>query len=154
MSSEPRKTPAVQRWVFWPAAGIVSVFVAFAMLLPEPTEALFNSVQSGIVSNFNWYYVLLAAFFVIFCLWMGFSRYGNIKLGKDDDKPEFSLGSWFSLLFAAGMGIGLVFYGVSEPLSHFAQPRPASPEPTASSPSRRCPRPTCIGGCMPGRSTW
>jgi choline/glycine/proline betaine transport protein len=124
MSSEPSRTPTVQRWVFWPAAVIVLIFVAFAMILPEATEAAFASVQSSIVSNFNWYYVLLAAFFVVFCLWMGFSRYGNIKLGKDDDEPEFSLGSWFSLLFAAGMGIGLVFYGVSEPLSHFAQPRP------------------------------
>jgi choline/glycine/proline betaine transport protein len=124
MSSEPARAPAVQRWVFWPAAVIVLIFVTFALILPEATEALFASVQSSIVSNFNWYYVLLAAFFVAFCLWMGFSRYGNIKLGKDDDEPEFSLGSWFSLLFAAGMGIGLVFYGVSEPLSHFAQPRP------------------------------
>jgi choline/glycine/proline betaine transport protein len=124
MSSREGTKPAVERWVFWPAAGIVSVFVAFAMLLPEATEAVFDSVQSSIVSNFNWYYVLLAALFVAFCLWMGFSRYGDIKLGRDDDEPEFSLGSWFSLLFAAGMGIGLVFYGVSEPLSHFAQPRP------------------------------
>ena len=124
MSSEKSSAPAVQRWVFWPAAVIVTIFVAFAMLLPKATEAAFAAVQSSIVSNFNWYYVLLAAFFVVFCLWMGFSRYGSIKLGKDDDEPEFSLGSWFSLLFAAGMGIGLVFYGVSEPLSHSAQPRP------------------------------
>ena len=124
MSTELRSQPAVQRWVFWPAAVIVSIFVAFALILPEATEAAFASIQTSIVANFNWYYVLLAAFFVAFCLWMGFSRFGNIKLGKDDDEPEFSLGSWFSLLFAAGMGIGLVFYGVSEPLSHFAQPRP------------------------------
>ena len=124
MSTELRSQPAVQRWVFWPAAVIVSIFVAFALILPEATEAAFASIQTSIVANFNWYYVLLAAFFVVFCLWMGFSRFGNIKLGKDDDEPEFSLGSWFSLLFAAGMGIGLVFYGVSEPLSHFAQPRP------------------------------
>jgi choline/glycine/proline betaine transport protein len=124
VTSTTRSTPTVQRWVFWPAAAVVTIFVAFAILLPDATEAVFDAVQSSIVSNFNWYYVLLAAFFVAFCLWMGFSRYGNIKLGKDDDEPEFSLGSWFSLLFAAGMGIGLVFYGVSEPLSHFAQPRP------------------------------
>jgi len=76
------------------------------------------------VRNFNWYYVLIAAFFVVFCLVLGFSRFGDIKLGKDDDEPEFSMLSWLSLLFAAGMGIGLVFYGVSEPLSHFANPRP------------------------------
>ena len=124
MSPESTNQPVIERWVFWPSAGIVTVFVAFAMLLPDATGAAFDAIQSSIVSNFNWYYVLLAAFFVAFCLWMGFSRYGNIKLGKDDDEPEFSLGSWFSLLFAAGMGIGLVFYGVGEPLSHFAQPRP------------------------------
>ena len=118
------KVPEVARWVFWPAAIVVLVFVAFAVVLPEAAEALFAGIQSSIVTNFNWYYVLIAAFFVIFSLWVGFSRYGDIKLGKDDDEPEFSLGSWFSLLFAAGMGIGLVFYGVGEPLSHFAEPRP------------------------------
>jgi choline/glycine/proline betaine transport protein len=124
MSSGEGTKPAVERRVFWPAAVIVTVFVAFAMIMPQATEAVFDAVQATIVSNFNWYYVLLSVFFVAFCLWMGFSRYGRIKLGRDDDEPEFSLGSWFSLLFAAGMGIGLVFYGVSEPLSHFAQPRP------------------------------
>ncbi|WP_243697076.1 BCCT family transporter [Labedella endophytica] len=94
------------------------------MILPDVAEALFASVQGAIVNAFSWYYVLIAALFVAFCLWVGFSRYGDIKLGKDDDEPEFSVGSWLSLLFAAGMGIGLVFYGVSEPLSHYASPKP------------------------------
>ncbi|SFN83267.1 BCCT family transporter [Mycetocola miduiensis] len=123
-STTSTKTPEVATWVFWPAAIVVLLFVAFAILLPESAEALFAGIQSSIVSNFNWYYVLIAAFFVVFSLWVGFSRFGDIKLGKDDDEPEFSMGSWFSLLFAAGMGIGLVFYGVGEPLSHFANPRP------------------------------
>ncbi len=118
------KLPEVARWVFWPAAIIVLVFVAFAIFLPNAAQSLFSGIQSSIVSNFNWYYVLITAFFVIFSLWMGFSRFGDIKLGKDDDEPEFSVRSWFALLFAAGMGIGLVFYGVGEPLSHFANPRP------------------------------
>jgi choline/glycine/proline betaine transport protein len=119
------QTPSsVNRWVFWPSAVIVVVFAACAMIVPDAAEAAFAAVQSSIVKNFNWYYVLIAAFFVVFCLFLGFSRYGDIKLGKDDDEPEFSIGSWLSLLFAAGMGIGLVFYGVSEPLSHFAHPRP------------------------------
>src|SRR6185369_3049080 len=87
-------------------------------------EAMFGAIQSSIVNTFSWYYVLIAAFFVVFCLFLGFSRFGDIKLGRDDEEPEFSLLSWFSLLFAAGMGIGLVFYGVSEPLSHYADPRP------------------------------
>jgi choline/glycine/proline betaine transport protein len=114
----------VQRWVFWPAAGVVALFVAFALISPKAAETMFGAIQSSIVNTFNWYYVLIAAFFVAFCLFVGFSRFGDIKLGRDDDEPEFSLLSWFSLLFAAGMGIGLVFYGVSEPLSHFVSQRP------------------------------
>jgi choline/glycine/proline betaine transport protein len=110
--------------VFWPAAVIVVAFAGFALLAPGIAEALFTGIQTTIVNAFNWYYVLIAAFFVAFCLFLGFSRFGDIKLGRDDEEPEFSLMSWFSLLFAAGMGIGLVFYGVSEPLSHFASPRP------------------------------
>ncbi|MCI2959216.1 BCCT family transporter [Agromyces atrinae] len=115
---------AVNRWVFWPAASIIVAFVAFTLIAPGTAEAVFGAIQSSIVNAFNWYYVLIAAFFVVFSLWLGFSRFGDIKLGRDDDEPEFSLMSWFSLLFAAGMGIGLVFYGVSEPLSHFIDPRP------------------------------
>lgn len=119
-----RSSPRVHRWVFWPAALIIIAFVAFAMIAPDTAEALFASIQSKIIGYFNWYYVLIATAFVGFSLWLGFGKFGDIKLGKDDDEPEFSLGSWFALLFAAGMGIGLVFYGVSEPLSHFASPKP------------------------------
>jgi choline/glycine/proline betaine transport protein len=114
----------IRGWVFWPAAAIAGAFIVFALFFPNAAEATFGAVQTTIVSAFNWYYVLIAAFFVVFALAMGFSRFGNIKLGQDDDEPEFSTMSWFSLLFAAGMGIGLVFYGVSEPLSHFIEPRP------------------------------
>ncbi|WP_353826644.1 BCCT family transporter [Agromyces sp. SYSU T0242] len=126
---------SIERWVFWPAAIVVIAFSGFALLAPNLAEAFFGAVQSSIVNAFNWYYVLIAAFFVAFSLFVGFSRYGDIRLGEDDDKPEFSLGAWFSLLFAAGMGIGLVFYGASEPLSHFVSPRPGiegTPEQLAS----------------------
>jgi choline/glycine/proline betaine transport protein len=129
--TSPRRLPPVQRWVFWPAAAIIIVFVAFTIIAPDAAESLFGAIQAGIIDAFNWYYVAIAAFFVAFALFVGFSRFGDIKLGKDDDEPEFSRMSWFSLLFAAGMGIGLVFYGVSEPLSHFVDPRPGvsgSPE--------------------------
>lgn len=119
-----RSLPPVQRWVFWPASVIIILFVAFTLIAPDIAEALFKNIQTTIVNAFNWYYVLIAVVFVAFSLYLGFSRFGDIKLGKDDDEPEFSLVSWFSLLFAAGMGIGLVFYGVSEPLTHFVTPRP------------------------------
>lgn len=96
------------------------------MTMPGTAESFFSSIQTKIIGYFNWYYVLIATGFVVFSLWLGFGKFGEIKLGKDEDEPEFSLGSWFSLLFAAGMGIGLVFYGVSEPLSHFASPKPGA----------------------------
>jgi len=111
-------------WVFWPAAGLIIVITAFSMIAPTLAKTVFDTLQASVINSFSWYYVLIAAFFVAFALWLGFSRYGDIKLGKDDDEPEFSMISWISFLFAAGMGIGLVFYGVAEPLSHFANPRP------------------------------
>ncbi len=124
LTARAQRRSAIERWVFWPAAIVIIAFSAFALSMPAVAEAVFAAVQSTIVNAFNWYYVLIAAFFVAFALFIGFSKYGDIRLGADDDKPEFSLGAWFSLLFAAGMGIGLVFYGVSEPLSHFVTPRP------------------------------
>ncbi|WP_415129402.1 BCCT family transporter [Microbacterium sp.] len=111
-------------WVIVPAAVVTLVFSAFAIAFPRQAETFFGTIQTAIVDGFSWYYVLITAFFVAFCLFIGFSRFGDIKLGKDDDAPEFSTPAWFALLFAAGMGIGLVFYGVSEPLSHFVSPKP------------------------------
>ena len=122
--AEQAKSRTVEPWVFWPAAVAVTAFAAFALLAPATAEAMFGAIQANIVNSFNWYYVLITSFFVAFSLFVGFSRFGDIKLGHDDDEPEFSLMAWFALLFAAGMGIGLVFYGVSEPLSHFSNPRP------------------------------
>ncbi|WP_165063251.1 BCCT family transporter [Marisediminicola senii] len=120
----PAATPRIAKWVFWPSAMIILGITAFALIAPELATSVFASLQTTVVNAFSWYYVLLAAMFVVFAIWMGVSRFGDIKLGNDDDKPEFSLLAWISLLFAAGMGIGLVFFGVAEPLTHFANPRP------------------------------
>lgn len=114
----------VARWVFWPAAVLIVGFVLYATIFPASATEVFSLVQTNVIKWFGWYYVAAIALFVVFALWIGLSRYGDIKLGKDEDKPEFSLMSWFALLFAAGMGIGLVFFGVAEPLNHFASPRP------------------------------
>ena len=121
---QAKATPSLAPWVFWPAAGLIIAITAFSMIAPKIANTVFTTLQSSAISSFSWYYVLITALFVAFALWLGFSRFGDIKLGKDDDKPEFSTISWISFLFAAGMGIGLVFYGVAEPLSHFANPRP------------------------------
>ena len=124
LEGDDGREPPVKRWVFWPAAGLVLAFVVVALIAPKQTEAVFATVQDAIVRDFGWYYVIVAAGFVLFAIWIGFSRFGDIVLGKDDEQPEFSTMSWLALLFAAGMGIGLVFYGVAEPLSHYASPRP------------------------------
>ncbi|HXH34648.1 MAG TPA: BCCT family transporter [Plantibacter sp.] len=107
-----------------PALVIILGVALFSILLPGQAEAVFGAIQSGIIGGLGWYYVLLVAGFVIVAIVFAVSKFGDIKLGKDDDEPEFSLLSWFSMLFAAGMGIGLVFYGVGEPLTHFLEPKP------------------------------
>lgn len=120
-----RLNAGITPWVFYPSAVIIVGFVIFAMALPDTAGDFFTSVNGSIVGALGWYYILAVAIFVAFSFYMGLSRFGRIRLGKADDKPEFSTGSWFSMLFAAGMGIGLVFWGVAEPLNHFANPRPS-----------------------------
>ena len=96
---------------------------------PDGTGEVLTNMQSWIVTNFGWYYMLVIGGFIAFAAFMGLSRYGSIKLGNDDEKPEFGVFSWFAMLFAAGMGIGLVFYGVGEPLTYATtMPKPGWPE--------------------------
>lgn len=83
---------------------------------------MMNIAQKFFMEKFGWFYQIVATFFLLFALILIFSRYGKIRLGKDDEKPEFSKPSWFAMLFSTGMGIGLLFFGVSEPISHFANP--------------------------------
>jgi choline/glycine/proline betaine transport protein len=128
MSSAPPETRSptfkehIRPGVFYPAAGLILLFVILGMALPSTMQSALGEVQSAIVSGAGWYYILLVAGFIVFSLWIGFSRYGSIRLGKDYEKPEFSTLSWFAMLFSAGMGIGLMFYGVAEPIAHFSAP--------------------------------
>ncbi|MGP9537902.1 BCCT family transporter [Brachybacterium sp. AOP43-C2-M15] len=104
--------------VFLPSLIAVLAVVAVAVFFPGATGRVLLSVQDGIVGNLGWYYMLAVAVFIVFSLVVCFSRYGTIRLGQDDEKPEFGVLTWFCMLFAAGMGIGLVFYGVGEPLGY------------------------------------
>ncbi|MBD7997833.1 BCCT family transporter [Oerskovia sp. Sa2CUA8] len=110
--------------VFYPAAGLILLFVLLAMVFTDGTTAVLSTLQADVIGAFGWYYVLIVAGFVIFALWMGLSRFGDIVLGKDDETPLFRLPVWFAMLFATGMGIGLVYWGAAEPLTHFASPKP------------------------------
>jgi choline/glycine/proline betaine transport protein len=110
--------------VFYPSAALVAVFVAATVLFPDAMGTGISAVQETIIGVFGWYYTLIVTGFVVFALWMGFGHFGDIKLAPRDEEPEFRMRSWFAMLFAAGMGIGLVFWGVAEPLNHFASPKP------------------------------
>ncbi|MGO4889091.1 BCCT family transporter [Anaerobacillus sp. MEB173] len=108
--------------VFWISILMAVVFVLWGVILPQQLTSVMNVLLSFFLVNFGWFYQIAASFFLVFALFLIFSRYGKIKLGKDEDKPEFSRPTWFAMLFSAGMGIGLLFFGVSEPISHFAAP--------------------------------
>ncbi|WP_319804691.1 BCCT family transporter [Nocardioides malaquae] len=103
--------------VFLPAVATLVVAAGLAIAFPAATEDLLGEIQGTIVQGFGWYYVLAVAGFVVFSLWMGLSRFGDIKLGPDEEEPEFGVLAWFGMLFAAGMGIGLVFWGAAEPIT-------------------------------------
>jgi glycine betaine transporter len=108
--------------VFWISIAITGGFVLWGVLWPSHFENTFKAAKDAITAKMGWFYVLSVTAFLAFCLYMAFSRYGKIKLGKLEDKPEYSTLSWLSMLFAAGMGIGIMFYGVAEPILHYSKP--------------------------------
>ena len=97
----------------------VVLLVAMILIAPEQTQTLLNAAKSGIFSNFSWFYVLAFSVFLGFLVILSVSSLGNIKLGNDEEEPEFGFLSWLAMLFAAGMGVGLMFFGVAEPLTHY-----------------------------------
>lgn len=104
--------------VFWIALLICTGFVIYGAIWPKTLETITQNITSFIAVNFGWYYLLLVLFILIVCIYLLFSRYASITLGEEGDDPEFSLKSWFAMLFSAGMGIGLVFWTTAEPISH------------------------------------
>ena len=97
----------------------VVLLVAMILIAPEQTQTLLDAAKSGIFANFSWFYVLAFSVFLGFLVILSVSSLGNIKLGNDEEEPEFGFLSWLAMLFAAGMGVGLMFFGVAEPLTHY-----------------------------------
>lgn len=108
--------------VFWISVAIVLAAVVFGVTAPDSFEEAAGNLQAFLTTAFGWYYLILVTVIVLFCVFLIFSPVGIIKLGKPDEKPEFSTATWFAMLFSAGMGIGLVFWGAAEPISHFMSP--------------------------------
>ena len=120
--SEKSKGFIIDRQVFVPSATILLILVGFSAMAPESAGGLFQTIQNTIITYASWYYVLVVAVILVTVTAVTFSRFGDIKLGPDHSEPDYSFLSWFAMLFSAGMGIGLMFFGVAEPVMHFLNP--------------------------------
>ncbi len=118
--------------VFMVSGLSIVAFVFYALALPQQAEAFFGWLRPTLTSTFDWFFLLSANVFVVFCLFLIFSPWGSIRLGGKDAEPDFTYVGWFAMLFAAGMGIGLMFFGVLEPVYHMAISQPlGTPSPIA-----------------------
>ena len=120
MSSQPRIL--INKPVFFTSGAFILGLLAFAAIAPNALQRLFSAVQAWIFSNASWFYMLAVAVILLATVYAALSRYGEIKLGPDHSEPDFRDITWYSMLFAAGMGIGLMFFGVAEPVMHFLEP--------------------------------
>ncbi|MGM8213287.1 BCCT family transporter [Virgibacillus sp. W0430] len=117
--------------VLYISAILVALFVLWGTFSPQSLSEAAGNALGWMITNFGWFYMLVAAFFVLFVIILAISPYGKIRLGKDDDRPEFSWISWVGMLFAAGIGVGFVFWGVAEPVLNYLNP-PVGYEPNTS----------------------
>ncbi|ETX09691.1 choline transporter [Marinomonas ushuaiensis DSM 15871] len=101
---------------------ILSLLVFFVLIMPDNTAAFVKELQHLIAVKFGWFYMLSVTGFLVLLIYCGLSKVGRLRLGKDDEQPEFSTFSWAAMLFSTGMGIGLVFFGVAEPVMHYLAP--------------------------------
>ena len=108
--------------VFFPAAALVLLLVALAAFAPDFAQQLFGSIQDWILGHVSWFYILTVAIILISIVYLALSKYGDIKLGPDHSIPDFKDYTWFAMLFSTGMGIGLMFFGVAEPVMHYLSP--------------------------------
>src|SRR5690554_4026773 len=124
-TSENSKT--ISPPVFYTSALLIAILVGFASIFPNTSQEFFTQGQSWIVENVSWFYILTLALILLATVFMAASRYGDIKLGPDHSEPDYKNASWFAMLFSAGMGIGLMFFGVAEPVMHYIAPPVGDP---------------------------
>ncbi len=122
------ENPRIDKVVFGVTAALAVAFVIWGLVNTENLGAVSVGAEGWVIANAGWLFVLSASFFVVFVIWLAASKYGRIKLGADDEKPQFTGVSWIAMMFSAGMGIGLMFFGAAEPLSFFISPPPGTVE--------------------------
>ena len=137
-SAEQESTPTsgiqtkINPPVFYGSLIIIMGLVLFSVIAPETAGNFFNNLKLAVLEEASWFYVLTVAIIISLVAFLGISRYGEIKLGPDHSEPDYSYSSWFAMLFSAGMGIGLMFFGVAEPIMHFTSPPMAEPNSIAA----------------------
>ena len=112
----------VNKPVFITSSVLIVGFIIFGSLFSETAATLFSFLQAFIAEKFRWLFIILFNMALVFCIYLTASRYGDIRLGKQTERPQYSLFSWIAMLFSAGIGIGLVYWGTAEPLYHFMAP--------------------------------
>ena len=120
----------IDKPIFFIGGGVCLLFILWTVAAPKMVESLFSAILAAFSDKLGWFYLLTVAGFILFLLFLALGRYGSVRLGKDDERPQYSTFSWFFMLFAAGMGIGLVFWSAAEPLSHFISPALTEPRTT------------------------
>lgn len=123
-----RKYFDVHKPVFWPSVILISIMIITTLLLGEQANSLFETIQTTITDSTGWLFVVAVNVFILFSIYIAFSKFGSIKLGGDKAEPEFSTLAWFAMLFSAGMGIGIMFWSVAEPVFHYLSPPMAEAE--------------------------
>src|SRR5699024_8140659 len=108
--------------VFYVSTFIISLFVLWGVISPTSLQNIASDALEWTITSFGWFYMLITAFFVLFVIVLAISPFGKIKLGKEEDEPEFAWLSWIGMLFAAGIGVGFVFFGVAEPILYYNDP--------------------------------
>ncbi|KUM38764.1 BCCT family transporter [Pseudomonas sp. EpS/L25] len=120
-----RRLAGTTDWVVFGVTSLVALaFVIWGFVSQASLASSASTAQAWVITHFGWLFVLTSTGFVVFVIWLAASRYGRIPLGRDDEQPEFRTLSWVAMMFSAGMGIGLMFFGVAEPLSHYLNPPP------------------------------
>ncbi|MEX0723883.1 MAG: BCCT family transporter, partial [Gracilimonas sp.] len=112
----------IHKPVFWPSVILITILIVVTLWAGDSAENAFNAVKDGITDSASWLFVAAVNIFIGFAVYFAFSKYGSIRLGGEDAEPDFSTMAWFAMLFSAGMGIGLMFYAVAEPMWHLLYP--------------------------------
>ncbi|MCC9206294.1 BCCT family transporter [Arthrobacter sp. zg-Y769] len=122
-----RGVPAKLDKVIFAVTGVLALaFIAWGFFGTESLSSASTTALDWVITNTGWFFVLLASFLVVYVIWLAVGRYGRIPLGQDGEEPQFKTISWISMMFAAGMGIGLMFYGAAEPLFYYISPPPGT----------------------------